>query len=157
MAMTHHRHPVFLAMRYLKAQKLFRRNGLCNPRAICLLILPSLKTSLSFLDVDGLRSPTENVATEDSSLESEDPTIPHQAQPPLSAGLSTDEDSPFESDNPTTLPRRGRPPLPRGNVGRPPPSEGLAIILQTDSYRILICLPPFSLAICRNLPCLWKI
>jgi ATP-dependent DNA helicase PIF1 len=63
--------------------------------------------------------PTENVATEDSSLESEDPTIPHQAQPPLSAGLSTDEDSPSESDNSTTLPRRGRP-LPRGNVGRPP-------------------------------------
>jgi hypothetical protein len=58
MAMTHHRHPVLalwlLATRYLKAQKLFHRNALCNPRAICfLLILPSLKTSLSFLDVRG--------------------------------------------------------------------------------------------------------
>ena len=65
------------------------------------------------------RGPTENVATEDSSLESEGPTIPHQAQPPLSAGLSTDEYSPSESDNSTTLPRRGRPPLPRRDVGRP--------------------------------------
>ncbi|KAN0080708.1 hypothetical protein V8E54_003912 [Elaphomyces granulatus] len=46
-----------------------------------------------------------------TALPENQPQLPRRGRPPLSTGLSTDEDSPLESENPTRLPRRGRPPL----------------------------------------------